>query len=659
VGVGLSWGLILFLVLATGLYLGGSRRAVAGPAFLVGATLWGLLALRAAEEIRSGKRVADWVDLPVFLFLGYAGWAVLRAPCEYFGRLEWLLASVYGAVFLTARHQLPTRKMIPWILGGFVCVGLLTELYGFLHFRVGTYPIGPVPVLGWEMVPRPNYMERMSGTFGCPNHFGNYLVQAGLAALTLVSWPGLSWTVRILAGWAWPVLAAGVFFSISRGSWAAWLMGNGVWLVRWLRRGPLNWWGRGLILLAACGILFAGYWAARGDSAVAERWGKIVGKGQGIAKFLSGEGDFRLALAKDGLAIWQTAPWLGTGPGSFDIEHQRLSTWRYGTRAVFTHNDYINTLADYGAVGAVLVALFWIFLSAFLWRRGKTRESGSAADVCTGMGWAVMAAMLLHAIVDFNYHVPATAISSLLLLGLATTVTWGERGRSGARALNWTLLGFALLGMGITGWQGWKTWAGWNSVPEKAEQAAKLSEDELAECGRKADRWDPRSPVLAEVLGDAYRLQLVDLYFSPRKDSPEEELIRQEKQKRLAEAATHWYREQEKRSPKNDIPFVRRASVLDFQGKFSEAAPLYLLGLQKRPHSVFFHTSYANHLWRKGDLEGAKREFEKALDLPSSHRPEDSVDAAAGAREMLEKVKEQIAKGGTKRQSQKFNPQED
>ena len=89
---------------------------------------------------------------------------------------------------------------MPWILGWFLVVALLTELYGFLHFRVGVYPIGPVPVLGWDLVQRPDYEARMSGTFGCPNHFGNYLVQASLAALTLMAWPGCVWPIWCLVG---------------------------------------------------------------------------------------------------------------------------------------------------------------------------------------------------------------------------------------------------------------------------------------------------------------------------------------------------------------------------------------------------------------------------------------------------------------------------
>ncbi|NBR55391.1 MAG: hypothetical protein EBT82_05480, partial [Micrococcales bacterium] len=44
-----------------------------------------------------------------------------------------------------------------------------------------------------------------------------------------------------------------------------------------------------------------------------------------------------------------------------------------------------------------------------------------------GLGWGVVVAMLVHAWVDFNFHIPATAISCFLLLGLATAVTWPER----------------------------------------------------------------------------------------------------------------------------------------------------------------------------------------------------------------------------------------
>jgi tetratricopeptide (TPR) repeat protein len=164
---------------------------------------------------------------------------------------------------------------------------------------------------------------------------------------------------------------------------------------------------------------------------------------------------------------------------------------------------------------------------------------------------------------------------------------------------------------------------------------------------------------MAMALGDAYRLKLFEVYFSPLPALAGDQQKRKKEISRLAEVSAQWYLEAGKRSPMDDIPGVRRASVLDLQGKFDEAEALYLPGLKMRPHSQFVRISYGNHLWRKGDLEGAKGEFEKALALPGLHRPGDGVDPSGEAREMLEKVKEQIAKGGTKRQSSKLNPRED
>ena len=657
-----AWIFLLALVTGSGLYLGGARRSFAGPAFLVGAGLWIGLAFRAVEGWRSGRRVLGWIDLPIFLFLGYAAWATHRAPCEYFARVEWLWASVYGAVFLSVRHQLGGRRAVPWILGWFLAVAFVTELYGFIHFRVGVYPIGPVPILGWEMVPRPDYAARMSGTFGCPNHFGNYLVQATLVALTLMAWPSSPWPVRLVAGCSAVASSIGVAFSISRGSFLAWLAGCGLWLMRWLRRGPLNWAGRIVILLVVVGGVVGGVGLARSDEKIMERWEAMVGKqGEAWARLRGGDGDFRIELTLNGIEIWKQSPWFGHGPGSFDLEHLRWPTWRNGTRAVFTHNDYVNTLCDYGAVGFFFVLLFWLTLLCFLWHRGKSREKDTPADLCTGLGWGVAGAMLVHALVDFNYHIPATAISSFLLLGIATTTVWSERGVSRAMAFNGALFLLAVGLAGVTAMQGWKTWAGWRSIPEKPAEAAKLSMEDLESAGVEADRWDNRSPVLAETLGDAYRLKLIESYFRPRETAPEAARLRKENEDRLSEGAILWYGKAEKRSPRDDVYYVRRASILDLQGKFSEAEVLYQMGLRNRPNGKFFSISYGNHLWRKGDLSGAQAQFEKAIAQPGLSRPGDGgeKDATAEAREMLAQVKEQVAKGGAVRQVKRFNPRED
>ncbi|NDA26494.1 MAG: hypothetical protein EBZ05_06615 [Verrucomicrobia bacterium] len=651
----ISWSLVFGLVFLTTLYFGGARNVVAGPAYLLGAGLWLLLGLQAVAGIIQKKRSVDLVDLPVFLFLAYAAWATWGyAPDEYHARLEWLWASVYGAVFLTARHQLPGRKMVPWLLGAFLVAVLISVGYGFAHFRVFEYKIGPVAVFGFpEDVRVEGYAERMSGTFGCPNNFGNHTVQAGLVALTLLTWPGMLWPVRVVAGWAALALASATFFSISRGSWISFVAANAVWFSRWLRRGPLNWLGRIAVLGLAAAFFWAGFHFARGDASIAERWVRVIGKGEGLERLFSGEGNFRIKLAQDGIKIWQSSPVVGTGPASFDLEHFHVAAIDYQTRAKWTHNDYVNTLSDYGWVGFSLVALFWLGVMAVFFRRARSRHSGPKTDALIGLGWGICAAMLVHAFVDFNFHIPATAISCFLLLGLATATTWSER------SWRWAVSGnvvFLLIAFGIAGWTGgtgWRTWAAWQTLPLKPEEVARLAEAELAERGERANRWDPRSPELAALLGDAYRLKLIEAQFgsAPGKVSAEE--IR-----RLGDQSVFWYAEGEKRSPKDDTMYIRRATVLDLQGKFGEAEPLYLRGLEMRPHAKYPNLTYGNHLARKGDYEGARKAFEKVLSLQKGsdiHDPE----TYAEAQKMLDWVKERIAGGPAKGQPAKFNPRED
>ena len=663
-GVGLVWVLVLLLVAGSGLYLGGARREFLGPAFLISAFLWLTLAWRGVEGLLAARRVADMLDLTIFAFLGYAAWAVALNPAPYLGKIEWLCASIYGAVFLVARHHLPSRSGVPWILGFFVTVALLCTVFGFFHFRVSIYPVGPVPLLGWPEEDRPDYGERMSGLFGCPNHFGNYAVQASLAAMTLAAWPVLGGPIRGLMAWISAVLTAGVYFSISRGSWLAWVASHAAWLLRWLRRGPLSRLGRIVFIIFTIAIFSGGWFVATGDAVVAGRWKAVLGEGQGWKRVFSGDGNFRIGLALDGLDIWKNSPWFGTGPASFDFVHQRFKEARQGSgRAEFTHNDYINTLCDYGLVGAGLVALFWFGVMWILWRRGRTRGEGTESDALVGLGWGVVVAMLVHAWIDFNFHIPATAISCFLLLGLATAVTWPERPVSLRKWVNPVFFAFSLAMAGGTSWFGFKTFMAWRGLASDGKEMAAWGEDKISRRLAESEQWDPSCLPVAELGGDVYRLKVLELFVAPIPEEPAEAMRKKENIRRWGELADSWYRKAEVLNPLDDSLRIRRATVLDLLGRFDEAEVLYRQGLEKQPDRRFFHLTYGNHLWRRGDLEAARTHLEKALAAPGiKPRPGDGTDPADEARAMLEKVKEQIAKGGGRRQalpSQRFNPYED
>ena len=150
-------------------------------------------------------------------------------------------------------------------------------------------------------------------------------------------------------------------------------------------------------------------------------------------------------------------------------------------------------------------------------------------------------------------------------------------------------------------------------------------------------------------------MKLIEAQFGERRGKVSAEEIG-----RLGDQAIFWYAEGEKRSPKDDTLYIRRATVLDLQGKFAEAEPLYLRGLEMRPYAKYSHLTYGNHLARKGDLEGAKKSFEKVLSFQKGSDINDP-ETFAEAQKMLDWVKERIAGGPVKRQapSRPFNPLED
>ena len=155
-------------------------------------------------------------------------------------------------------------------------------------------------------------------------------------------------------------------------------------------------------------------------------------------------------------------------------------------------------------------------------------------------------------------------------------------------------------------------------------------------------------------MGDAYRLKLIEAQFGERRGQASAEEM-----KRLGDQAIFWYAEAEKRSPKDDTLYIRRATVLDLQEKFAEAEPLYLQGLKMRPYAKYSHLTYGNHLARKEDLEWAKKSFEKVLSFQMGRESDDAATMEE-AKKMLDWVKERIAGGPVKRQpARPFNPYED
>ena len=127
------------------------------------------------------------------------------------------------------------------------------------------------------------------------------------------------------------------------------------------------------------------------------------------------------AVAWDG---WRAAPLRGEGAGAFEVRWMRDRDVEEKVRDA--HSLYLETLAELGLVGLLLVGAFLAAVATgavALCRRDAVLGRGRAAAVT-----AAVAAWAVHAGVDWDWQVPALTGVALLL---AATLCTPRRGRPG------------------------------------------------------------------------------------------------------------------------------------------------------------------------------------------------------------------------------------
>ncbi len=111
-------------------------------------------------------------------------------------------------------------------------------------------------------------------------------------------------------------------------------------------------------------------------------------------------------------------PLFGTGLGTFAAVYPAYES-REGPEGLLTHahNDYLEFLSELGlAGGALLLGLVgWLAVRAFVvW---KARRSPEAKGLALG-GIVALAGAAVHAVTDFNLHIPANLVLFSVILGL-------------------------------------------------------------------------------------------------------------------------------------------------------------------------------------------------------------------------------------------------
>jgi O-antigen ligase len=136
----------------------------------------------------------------------------------------------------------------------------------------------------------------------------------------------------------------------------------------------------------------------------------------------------RVLLWRDAAVISRRHPVTGAGPGRFQVESP---TARSDSDARWAHSGFLQMAAEEGAVG------FALLLAAFGWgfARVWVRERDAGGDAFAALGALALAALALHASVDYVLHFAAVPLVGAALVGAATAapaVPRDQRARPGA-----------------------------------------------------------------------------------------------------------------------------------------------------------------------------------------------------------------------------------
>jgi O-antigen ligase len=577
---------ILGLVLAILVYAPLATGAVRPQDFLI--VQWLALATLAVWALRFCINPAHrllWPPMcwPVLLFMSYAVARYVTADIEYIARQEMIKVLIYGFLFFAILNNLHRTESTTIIGATVIFIGMAIAVYGIYQFVSESNNV-------WHFVRPALYAKRASGTFICPNNMAGYLEMLLPLALTYALTGRFSHVSRILLGYAAVVIFIGIGLSVSRGGWASIIVALACLIVMLFRKSGYRLQAFALLVaIVGAGALFfmkADLSANRRDRM------KLENQVQ----------DTRTLLWKPALKMWQDYPLWGMGPAHFDhrFRQYRPENPYVQARPDRVHNDYLNTLVDWGVAGTTLVAAAWVL---FFWGVGRSWKYVQRAQADFGSkpsnrsafvlgGTLGLVAILVHSTCDFNMHIPANAILAVTLLALvaghfrfATEGHW--------RTVRWPLripvMLVLLAGLGYLGRQTWQRTQESRWLVQ-AQNAKHYSEARVIALER-AFAVDSKNHETAYDLGEDLRLQ-------SWRGAPGYQL--------LALRAMGWFERGMALNPYDPYPPLRYGMCLHWLDRHGEAQPYFDKALRLDPNSYYARAHMGWHYAQLGEWQHVK-----------------------------------------------------
>jgi len=612
---------ILALVLAILVFGPLAMGAVDAWAFLVvqGLTI-GVMVLWALRIWFSSKPQLLWppVCWVVLAFTIYAVARYLTADIEYVARQEMIQVLMYAFLFFAIVNNLYRQEFSQAVSFTLIFLAAGISCYAAYQFLTHSNRV-------WNFTSP--YPGRASGTYISPNNFAGFLEMILPPAVAYILVGRMKAVTRILLGYAALIIAAGMVVTFSRGGWAAGMAGLLALLVILIfqrnHRIPAL---LLLVVLVGGGSFFVKNYLAK-SLTYTSRVEEPMENGHDAL-------DFRRDMWVAAEEMWRDNFWRGVGPAHYDYRFRQYRSERVQARPDRAHNDYLNLLADWGAVGGIIVlAGMTIFVVGLLQTRNHVRRAekefggGQSNRLAFFLGASTgLLALVVHSVVDFNLHIPANAILGVTLLALlSSNLRFATEGYWRSVRLPVKILATCVLASGIfyLGAQESRR-ARETFWLARAENPA-LSLPDRAELLKKAFAAEPMNFETSYNIGEAYRLKSFDGGGD---------------YEQLAQTAMDWYSRGMKLDRFDGYNYLRYGMCLDWLDRHDEAAGYFGRAEELDPNGYYTVANIGWHYFQTGDYAAARSWFVRSLRLES--REENVI-----ARSYLEIVDQKLVEKAT------------
>ena len=560
----------------------------AGVFILWGARLW-------FKANRRPKILWPPLVWPVVAFTGYAIYRYFTADIEYVARIEVLQVLLFAVLFFVVLNNLRGQEeteLVSWTL---IALATAIACLAVAQFVTRSDRV-------WNVFSGSS--ARGTGTYISPNHLAGFLEMILPLALAFLLAGKMKIVSRILICYAVVAMLGGLAVTFSRAGWVAAVAG--ICLTLGILLGHKNHRLKAVILLAVLllgGMVFVNHYLSK--TATFEQRVK-ESDGKAGTNF---DWNTRMWMWDAAERMWLDNFWLGTGPAHFDYRFREFRPAELQARPDRCHNDYLNLLADWGAVGGIIVIAgvgIFIFGLFKTWPHVRRAENDFGNGQSNRFAFFVgaiggLGALAVHSSMDFNLHIPANALVAVTLLALlasqlrfATDNYWLRVFTRERIVLTAVLVLVAAVFL-------WQEWRGaresfWLARAGR-QQVFSLESAALLE---KAFAAEPKNFQTADEIGECYRIQSLDGGRGYRQ---------------LAQTANSWFATAAALDRYDARSRMRSAMCSDWLDDHATAEKVFFEAEALDPNSYYLVANLGWHFVQTGDYPAARECFIRSLSL--------------------------------------------